>query len=563
VMAVSLTTSRWRRPRHHWLLCSGLALVLGSAQAQEALPSLRYGSMLFYYFQQDYFNALTELMVAQQHDELGVSADNAELLRGGVSLSYGMDRVAQQVFETLLVAPDASIDRDQAWFYLAKMAWQRDDLDRSAAALAKMDTAYEGPLAPEANYLRASIALHRGDEQLVASYDTLFPRNSPWPYYLYYNLGATYAARGDWDAAVDYFHRLDKASLSTPEIYSLRDKAMTASGYARLAAGNFKQAAKDFTRVRLDGPLVDRALLGYGWAHSEMGDYQAALSPWQVLGDHSLLNDSVRESLLAIPYAYEQLGRRQTALQQYRHASDVYARQLQAVRAAIESLRDGDLARQHGALGGFSQDWLSARDVLPMGEHLPYLSHLMTKQAFQIALRELQDLHDMAFYLSTARQRLQMLARVDQGQQEGWSPLLEGNRFTLLKNRQQQLQAQVEQQRQRLAAADEAEDIPRLRNAVQQLQALAQESAQRVLAVEEAIALRQRTNYVPRIDALRARVQSEELRVQTLIGNAREYVSQLAVAELQLQSAKLDKALAQSRLAFARLYDVGSPQAPR
>ena len=242
------------------ILAAGFAFIPGTAQAASPVESLRYGTTLFYYFQQDYFNALTELMVAQQLDELGAHGDNAELLRGGVSLSYGMERAAEQIFERLLAEPGASIDRDRAWFYLGKLAWKRADLDRSAAALDKMAPTYQGQLTPEANYLRASISLRRGKEQLAASYETLLPADSPWLYYHYYNLAASHAARGEWAASVGYFQRVVESPLSTPEIKSLRDKALTASGYASLATGKYEQAAGDFARVRLDSPLVDRAL---------------------------------------------------------------------------------------------------------------------------------------------------------------------------------------------------------------------------------------------------------------------------------------------------------------
>ena len=95
---------------------------LGAAAA-EPVQALRYGVTLFHYFQQDYFDALSELMIAQKTGELGVHTDNAELLRGGMSLSYGMDQQAQRIFTEFLDRPQPGVDRDRAWFYLAKIAW--------------------------------------------------------------------------------------------------------------------------------------------------------------------------------------------------------------------------------------------------------------------------------------------------------------------------------------------------------------------------------------------------------------------------------------------------------
>ncbi len=504
ITIANLCRGIWQR----LILAAGLVLILSAAQAAESVDSLRYRTALFYYFQQDYFNALTELMAAQQLDELGALGDNTELLRGGASLSYGMEHAAQQIFEKLLVEPGASPDRDRAWFYLGKLAWQKGALDRSAVALDNMAPTYHGELAPEANFLRASISLRQGNEQLAASYDTLLPADSPWLYYLYYNLGVSHAASGDRSGAVGYFERVVQSPLFTPEIKSLRDKALTASGYTHLAAKNYEQAARDFAQVRLDSPLVDRALLGYGWAYSGMGDYRSAITPWQALGERSLMSDSVRESLLALPYAHEQLGRWRTALKQYRHAGEVYGTELVKVQAAIEVFRDGDLSQQLDLVGDTSQDWLNAEDILPLGDDLPYLRHLMTKHNFQLAMRELRDLHSMAHYLSGANQRLRVLSEADMSQQGNPSPVSRDYRFELPQGAQQ-------------------------------------------------------ASYAPRIRVLQERARSQERLAQAGLLDARARVRELAIAELEQQAGKLRRALGQSRLAVARLYEMGSPEVQR
>jgi len=80
---------------------------------------------------------------------------------------------------------------------------------------------------------------------------------------------------------------LDQMPLRSAEARALRDKAFTASGFAQLAAGDFQQARGDFSQVRLESPLSERALLGYGWASGQTGDYLEALSPWQALSENS------------------------------------------------------------------------------------------------------------------------------------------------------------------------------------------------------------------------------------------------------------------------------------
>ena len=61
-----------------------------------------YGEVLFYFYQEDYFPAIVRLLAAQDQGQLTEHADQAELLKGGLYLSYGHHLEAAQIFERLL-----------------------------------------------------------------------------------------------------------------------------------------------------------------------------------------------------------------------------------------------------------------------------------------------------------------------------------------------------------------------------------------------------------------------------------------------------------------------------
>lgn len=612
----------------HWLVAAACLLLASAApgaapapgdEESPALSSLRYGVSLYYFYQQDYFDALSELLVAQQLGELAAHAAHAELLRAGMSLSYGMDREAEALFRELLAQAGPTVDRDKAWFYLAKIAWQRGEPGRAQAALGNISSTYEGPLAADADYLRAAISLRAGDLDEARSRAARLPQDSPWRYYFDYNLGAALAGDGDWAAAIAAFQRLGPQPLGTEEGRALQDKAYTAAGFAAIAAGEFAAAAGEFTRVRLDSPLADRALLGYGWAQAEQEDYRAALSPWLLLAERDPAGTSVRESLLAVPFAYEQLGLRATALQRYRLASEVYSEELARLRSAIASFSQAELPALLQTDDETSGDWLAPAALLPGAElpGVPYIAHLVTRHPFQLALRELRDLYTMDARLVAARQRLQVLSEADLEQQRSWASVLEGERDEQLRQRQQALQQRLTDLRQQLDTAassgdarllatagqaarwqrleraaslaaslpvapeqarqlalyrglliwEDSENYPgrawELQRELEDAQALVARSAAAAGRLDEAMARRRQAGFAPRIAALDTRVRSGTARVGQAITAAREQLRQVAVAELERQAAQLSHYLGQSRLAIARLYDQGSPEVPR
>jgi hypothetical protein len=112
-------------------LAGALALTVAAGTAAGAEPAPRtvqdphYGDGLFHFYQDQYFTALVCLMVSQHFERVGHHADEADVLRGGLLLSYGMPNEAGEVFARLIETGAPPAVRDRAWFYLAKIRYQR------------------------------------------------------------------------------------------------------------------------------------------------------------------------------------------------------------------------------------------------------------------------------------------------------------------------------------------------------------------------------------------------------------------------------------------------------
>ena len=114
-----------RRPLQFLLLwvwltttSSGFAVSVKPQQVQD----LHYGEVLFHFYQEDYFTAISQLMVAQQQNLLQHHQDESELLLGGLQLSYGMPDQAERRFDRLLDHNTDAALRNRVWYYLTKNA---------------------------------------------------------------------------------------------------------------------------------------------------------------------------------------------------------------------------------------------------------------------------------------------------------------------------------------------------------------------------------------------------------------------------------------------------------
>ncbi|HMB72547.1 MAG TPA: hypothetical protein VKQ06_03175 [Gammaproteobacteria bacterium] len=379
-------------------LLAALSLVTASARDDDPLPSvvqdLAYGEVLFHFYQEDYFSALTRLLAAQSRAELPNHGSEAELLLGGLYLSYGQHRLAGSIFESLLAENADPELHDRAWFFLARIWQQRGYLEDALAALGRIRAALPEELEPDRRMLEAQVLMDLGRFADALTVLEAWPRRRErWVTYAKYNVGVAQVRLGQVEAGATVLDEIGQLEAADADAIALRDRANVALGYAWLQAGAPEAAKPPLQRVRLDGPFSTKALLGVGWADAERENYRAALAPWMELRGRDLLDPAVQESLLAVPYAYAQLGADEQAVAQYTSAIAEFGVEIDRLEAAIAQVRDGALLEDLLATGRLDgAGWYWQLDAMPDTLQTRYLYEMISTHRFQEGLKNYRDL---------------------------------------------------------------------------------------------------------------------------------------------------------------------------
>jgi len=313
---------------------------------------------------------------------------------GGLYLSYGHHQRAAEIFERLLADKVDPEIRDRTWFFLAKIWYQRGYLAESQHALDNLQNKLDKPLEAERNMLQAQLLIdNRKHDQAIALLQDWSGR-SVWSNYAKFNLGVAMVRNGDVNAAAAVLNDVGTLRSSNEEMNALRDKANLALGYAYLQDGQPGAAKISLQRVRLEGPFSNKALLGFGWADAENGNFERALVPWMALSNRDLLDSAVQESMLAIPYAMAKLDGISQAADHYLNAIEAFHEETNRIDEAIIHIESGEM------LGQFLEQnpqattgWYWTLEELPEGPDARYLYHLLATHKFQEGIKNYRDLH--------------------------------------------------------------------------------------------------------------------------------------------------------------------------
>jgi hypothetical protein len=609
--------------------CCGVLCVAATALAQDKgtlkpvrIRDLSYGEVLFYFYQDDYFTALTRLLAAEDLKRLPHHEADAELLRGGLYLSLGNHNEAGAIFERLLKDQVSPGVRNRAWYYLAKIWYQRGYYDKAEATLRRIIGSLPGEMDADRRMLMAQILLReeRYDDAIAELNGWLGPAD--WTAYAEFNLGVALVRKGRLSDAVHWLDAVGTMETDSEELKSLKDKANLALGFAYLQADQPAQAKPYLERVRLDGPHSNKALLGVGWADAAEGDYRAALVPWTELHGRNLLDAAVQEAYLAVPYAFGKLNANKQAADNYTTAIGSYDAEVARLDESIQAIRAGRMLdaiverETTGRLG-----WFWQLRTLPDAPESRYLYHLLATNDFQEGLKNYRDLKflgrvlgewdasTVAFddMIDTRRAAFEKrlpevdasLARFDLDRLENTRVDLASRLGTiestsdfvgLATSHEQELWRKISRVDDALTAApqddasDEMREKARLikgvllwqlseaykarlwgeRRSLRELDAALKEAQKRWVLVERARkeSPARTVEFAARVDAMKLRIAALQTRLTAMAERQNRYLQYVAVAELAQQEERLATYRIQARYELATILDrAANPEA--
>ena len=583
-----------------------------------------YGEVLFYFYQEDYFPAIVRLLARQEkwrNDEteqpLG-HIDQADLLLGGMYLSYGHHLEAAKIFERLLADNVDREIRDRTWFFLAKIWLQRGYLDEAQNALSNLSDGLPENLRREAQMLQSQIYINTGQYDRAIALLQNWKGKTEWASYARFNLGVAMVRNGQVDAAANILDELGELNPFNDEMMALRDKANLALGYAYLQDGQPLAAKEPLQRVRLEGPFSNKALLGVGWADAETENYRRALVPWMELRGRDLLDAAVQESMLAIPYALAKLDSISQAADHYLNAIEAFYEEANRIDRTIGFIESGDIFAEFLADGPLdSTGWYWRLEELPEGPEARYLYHVLATHEFQEGLKNYRDLNYLYANLGRWQESIGVYENMLETRLEAYEqrlPMVEDalaradiDNMVARKLELDSLLNEIDRSNDWLALANEQEfemwgeitelentpalraDIPEaveVRDKIMMLKGVLQWQLERdfsdrlwrlrrdVRQTGEALVETQRSrrqiddtmrneptrfeDFSARVYGLGPKIDGMRVRVSDSMAAQRDFLESIAVGELRAQKQRLDIYTVQARFALAAIYDLAA-----
>ncbi len=360
------------------------------------VSNLAYGTSLYNFFQEKYFSAITDLLVGKHYNRLNTEDKNAELLLGGMYLSYGLPDKASVIFTELLdqstkITPPNV--RDRALFHLGRHYYESSNLQPAESNLVEISDTLNEDYEAERIYMLINILISKMQIEDAHKLLADIPDDSIWHAYAQYNLGTAYLRARNFENGINLLDVLGTAKIRNLEQGIIKDKSNIALAFSELAKDMPQQAYEYFSRVRIDSSQTSNGLLGLGWSWYKQTQYNQALSAWITLSTQPLPSLAKQESLITIPYAYENAAQPNIALEAYETAITSYNNELVEIQKIIGDINNGHFVN---ALKAVSMGTESSNPASVIGNvgaaSNKYLSPLFLSKDFNLAVKDLQEL---------------------------------------------------------------------------------------------------------------------------------------------------------------------------
>jgi tetratricopeptide (TPR) repeat protein len=382
-----------------------LPVIAAADQPDNQLRDLYFGEALYYANQGLYFEALQRLdtELAQHYgldepklDSLQYHVKDAEFDVGDFELDYRMHRRAGRAIKAVLEADVDESVRNDAAFRLARIHFQKGQLEDALLALDRIHGRMPDGIGDQVQFLRANLDMATGQPADAVDVLKRLQGAESLNGFAAYNLGVALLQDGRRQDALEQLDRAGEVDGSDEATLAIRDKSNLVLGRLLMEDEDFADAQRVLDRVRLMGPLSNQALLSAGWADMQAKNYERAVVPWNILVQREPTDAAVQEAKLALPYAYSQLKVYGRAALLYGEGLELFDEQIKKLDASIASIRKGrfleTLVREEIRK---DKDWVIRLRSLPDTPETYYLMELMASHDFQTALQNYLDLEDL------------------------------------------------------------------------------------------------------------------------------------------------------------------------
>ena len=383
------------------LKLSLLTLVIGvfpnahaaDVREERNIEDLAFGVALFDFYQGNNMASITIIEAAMGRNQINKRPEEAELLLGGLYFEYGLEQDAELIFNKLMGENLDSDAKNRVWFSLAKLHYAKNELDKCLDFLLLIEQKLSPQREAQKEYMLSNIYLEQAriDEAIKAAEQ--ITDDSIWLAYTRYNIGVSLIASREYKKGEQWLNRLVDQDTEDKEIYALQDAANLALGMNAIKRQQPAQAVKHFSQIQLSSSFSNKALLGTGWAWSHQDNPKKALAYWQALQRREQTDIASQEVLLAIAHGIEQMRNKSLAIQLYEEASNRFDQILQEMNDAIQGVQKGVLMNTLSSklvVQDSSFDILD--ETLSQIPSTPYLQPLFSRQDFQFALQQYQEL---------------------------------------------------------------------------------------------------------------------------------------------------------------------------
>ena len=540
-----------------WLL---FLLLLSSASFAKTDKDLKYGTILFDYYQQDYFGALVGYEYAKATNELQRNADEARLLQGGMTLSYGLPDEAQAIFNDLLNSQVDEETANKAWYYLAKLYYNKGEVEQAAQSLARIQGSVPNDISEEFNYLATLINIKNQYLDVVEKNLSTVAKGSAYEPYLLFNLAIGQLRNNQID---DSRRNLNKVILyseknNKEEFAVLADRAKQALAHIEIEGDNLLGAWQYLQNVRTTGLYSNRALLSYGWTAIKLNRFSQAVPALKALDKRSISIAEVQEAKVLLAHLYEQQGATRSALKQYLLAEKAFSGGVDSIAKARKVIAGQRIPEEFVInLEAMMDetDWYGSEPSLDYNKLTPFLIELMSSNPFHSVIKELRDLYALRNNLNYwGRQALEHQLII-QYRQQGLTSQSISEFIFKTEGQKEALENEISDLRLHTMTLDleEQERFEALLESTDQSFTFLEDKLEKIKAIKEPY--RQSEENVRWAKKLHKRIK-QKLAVTDGLINKLENVMRIVVnAELDNHEERMRYYWAQARLGKARLYD--------